>query len=220
MSKHKKDVQEHILQAAEQLFAERGFRGTSLRKITEAAGCNLAAVSYHFHGKEKLYIAVFQRHMKVVTTERFLGLQDAFAKNPNALTLEGFLRTLAEVFVSPFLTQEHDQLSSRLMLQERQDPHLPNQMFYNEVVAPLHDALRKTLIALCPFLSTEKANQCLHSLLAQLIYTLHAQVLFAGTDEAEMPLLNMEKTLEHIIQFSAAGIRQYGQRDPERNETN
>lgn len=38
---------ERILDAAEQLFAERGFAETSLRLITSKAGVNLAAVNYH-----------------------------------------------------------------------------------------------------------------------------------------------------------------------------
>ena len=39
---------ERILDAAEQLFAEKGFAETSLRLITSKAGVNLAAVNYHF----------------------------------------------------------------------------------------------------------------------------------------------------------------------------
>ena len=42
---------ERILDAAEQLFAERGFAETSLRLITSKAGVNLAAVNYHFGSK-------------------------------------------------------------------------------------------------------------------------------------------------------------------------
>lgn len=42
---------ERILDAAEQLFAEKGFAETSLRLITSKAGVNLAAVNYHFGSK-------------------------------------------------------------------------------------------------------------------------------------------------------------------------
>jgi AcrR family transcriptional regulator len=45
---------ERILDAAEQLFAEKGFAETSLRLITSKAGVNLAAVNYHFGSKKAL----------------------------------------------------------------------------------------------------------------------------------------------------------------------
>jgi AcrR family transcriptional regulator len=49
---------QRLLEAACQLFAERGFHGTSLRMICHRAEVNLATVSYYYHGKEKLYEAV------------------------------------------------------------------------------------------------------------------------------------------------------------------
>ena len=50
-----------ILEVAERLFAERGFDVTSLRTITAEAEVNLAAVNYHFHGKDRLYGEVLRR---------------------------------------------------------------------------------------------------------------------------------------------------------------
>src|SRR6478672_790293 len=51
--------QEHIIEAAEKLFADKGFAGTSVRDIAEAAGVNLAMISYYFGSKEKLMEAMF-----------------------------------------------------------------------------------------------------------------------------------------------------------------
>lgn len=48
------DVKSRILDAAKRLFAERGYDATSVRQICEEAGANVALVSYHFGGKEKL----------------------------------------------------------------------------------------------------------------------------------------------------------------------
>jgi AcrR family transcriptional regulator len=48
------DKREHILKVAEQLFAERGFDGTSVRDIAHGADVNLAMISYYFGSKEKL----------------------------------------------------------------------------------------------------------------------------------------------------------------------
>ena len=43
-----------ILDAADVLFANKGFNGTSLREITSQANVNLAAVNYHFGSKKEL----------------------------------------------------------------------------------------------------------------------------------------------------------------------
>ncbi len=53
-----------ILDAAELLFAERGFKETSLRTITTAAGANLAAVNYHYGDKKGLIRAVLSRYLE------------------------------------------------------------------------------------------------------------------------------------------------------------
>lgn len=54
---------DRILDAAEVLFAERGFAETSLRMITSKAKVNLAAVNYHFGSKNALIQAVFARFL-------------------------------------------------------------------------------------------------------------------------------------------------------------
>jgi AcrR family transcriptional regulator len=56
------------MEAAEKLFAEQGFAGTSVRDIAEAAHVNLAMISYYFGSKEKLMEAMFQHrgeHFKI-----------------------------------------------------------------------------------------------------------------------------------------------------------
>ncbi|MEZ0275298.1 MAG: TetR/AcrR family transcriptional regulator, partial [Roseimicrobium sp.] len=50
-----------ILDAAEDLFAERGIDATSVRDITQTAGVNLGAIHYHFGSKNELIVEVFSR---------------------------------------------------------------------------------------------------------------------------------------------------------------
>lgn len=52
---------ERILRAAEQLFGERGYTGTSLRDVAEAVGLRIPSLYNHFPGKEQLYAAVLDR---------------------------------------------------------------------------------------------------------------------------------------------------------------
>jgi len=49
-----------IMEAAEKLFAGKGFDGTSVRDIADEAGVNLAMISYYFGSKEKLMESLFK----------------------------------------------------------------------------------------------------------------------------------------------------------------
>ncbi|SDT02560.1 transcriptional regulator, TetR family [Paenibacillaceae bacterium GAS479] len=51
-----------ILRAAKSLFASQGFDKTTIRQICEAADANIALVSYHFGGKEGVFIAIFDTY--------------------------------------------------------------------------------------------------------------------------------------------------------------
>lgn len=87
---------ERILDAAEQLFAEKGFAETSLRLITSKAGVNLAAVNYHFGSKKALIQAVFSRFLGpfCVSLERELDRRQA--KPETKVSLEELLELLVE----------------------------------------------------------------------------------------------------------------------------
>lgn len=69
-------TRERILDAAEKLFAERGYHGVSIRDVTGAAEVDVALVSYHFGSKQGLLEAVFLRRAADLNDER-LALLDA-----------------------------------------------------------------------------------------------------------------------------------------------
>jgi AcrR family transcriptional regulator len=68
-----------ILDAAEELFARDGYAATSLRRVTELAGVNLAGVNYHFGSKEGLLEAVIARRIVPVNALRKAQLDAALA---------------------------------------------------------------------------------------------------------------------------------------------
>jgi AcrR family transcriptional regulator len=80
------DTVERILDAAEALFAERGFAETSLRTITSTAGVNLAAVNYHFGSKKELIQAVFARFLTPFCQELESSLDQLMARDETPLT--------------------------------------------------------------------------------------------------------------------------------------
>lgn len=63
------DKQLQIISAAERLFSDKGFDGTSVRDIAEAAGINVAMISYYFGSKEKLMQAIFEQRTEHVTAK-------------------------------------------------------------------------------------------------------------------------------------------------------
>ncbi len=91
---------ERILDAAEQLFAQRGFYGVSLRDITQAAGVDVALVGYHFGGKRELFTAVFVRRAEVLNRER-LELLEAVRRA--ALPGTPGLEAIIGAFTQPLL---------------------------------------------------------------------------------------------------------------------
>jgi AcrR family transcriptional regulator len=76
MPRPKRPTKEKLMDAAEKLFARRGFRGTSVRDITSAAGVDLALVNYHFGSKKELLAAVIERRGQVLNEERLRRLAD------------------------------------------------------------------------------------------------------------------------------------------------
>jgi TetR/AcrR family transcriptional regulator len=63
------DTRDRVLQVAQTLFAERGYRGTSLRDIARRIGIKAPSLLHHFPSKQQLYVAVLDRV--------FEGLEDA-----------------------------------------------------------------------------------------------------------------------------------------------
>lgn len=97
------DTVTRILMAAEVLFVEHGFDGTSLRMITSDADVNLAAVNYHFGSKENL--------LKSVVLRRLVPWADACAEALNALEQSGqalSVDNLVRTFILPSLEMSRD----------------------------------------------------------------------------------------------------------------
>lgn len=90
-------TQQRILDAAEHLFAERGFDGVSLRQITAAAGVELALANYHFGPKTELYIAVIRRRADELNDAR----RQLFDALPAVPSVEG----LIDAFARPYLVK-------------------------------------------------------------------------------------------------------------------
>jgi AcrR family transcriptional regulator len=70
MTRPSEITRERILKAAERLFAERGYDGTSIRAIVAKARVNQAAINYHFEGKDGLYREVLRTAFRAMTEDQ------------------------------------------------------------------------------------------------------------------------------------------------------
>src|SRR5436853_7520482 len=85
-----------LMDAALDLIAERGEEGVTLRELTEAAGANVAAVSYHFGSLKSLRDEAIEHAL-----ERYLDAQEEAV---NALGPDSTLDALAAAFARPMMS--------------------------------------------------------------------------------------------------------------------
>lgn len=67
------NTKDALLSAAIEVFADKGFDAATVRDICGKAKANVAAVNYHFGGKDALYVAVLE---EIFPKEEYLGASD------------------------------------------------------------------------------------------------------------------------------------------------
>lgn len=208
---------QRILDAAERLFSEKGYEATSVRDITQEAGCNLAAVNYHFGNKENLYRQVFIRQFTLIRNQRLAGIAAYLENQAESYTLEGLIRAFAATFLSACNAcssgdgnerERWSQLLSREMLDQR----LGSDIFLHEVIVPVRDAFRSALDKVFPGLSEQNVMMCMTSIVGQMmhLHIMHKMFFGINRDNLEnMPehFRNFDLAVDHVANFSAAGIR-------------
>jgi len=202
-------TKDRILDAAEQLFAERGFAATSLRRITAAAQVNLAAVNYHFHSKEALIRAVFARRLDLVNQQRLQLLeacQQRAGKGPPPLeeVLEAFFgpalrlgRGLAQSGIN------FQRLMGRMYAEPGQQFRSMLQEQFKEVAVRFRAALRKALPALPPV----ELYWRVHFMIGAMAHTLAGVDYLQFVSEGQCDPSDVEGTIRRMVVFLAAGLR-------------
>lgn len=95
-------TRKRILDAAEKLFARRGFHGVSVRDITQDAGVDVALVNYHFGSKQALLDSVLTRRSEVLNAERMQLLNACIDKaKPGTPSLDQVI----DAFTHPLLNR-------------------------------------------------------------------------------------------------------------------
>ena len=204
-----KGVRDRLLDTAEELFCEHGFEGTSIRDIAAAAGCNVAAVNYYFGGKDKLYLEVWRRHLGVMRDTRIASIEKVMCQKGAEPSLEDLLTSYADAFVEPLIDERTGRRFIRLMAREMVDKHLSQNIFVEEMIIPVMTALQQALMRICPGLDEVKARLAILSIVGQLVHTICAETMLEQSNHPAVPRFDLAEVVEHIVKFSAAGIRAY-----------
>jgi AcrR family transcriptional regulator len=206
-----KGVQGRLLDAAEELFCQHGFDATTIRDIATAAQCNVASVNYYFGSKEKLYAEVWRRHLLLMRDTRIASIETIMSQNYGKPRLEDLLTSYANAFVEPMVGQNRGRRFIKLMAREMIDQHLPHNLFFDEMIIPVMTAFQKALITTCPGLDESKAQLVILSIVGQLMHIVHATTMFEQVDNPQLPKLDLTEAVNHVVRFSAAGIRAFAQ---------
>ena len=191
MAEQDQETRQRLLNAAARLFAERGFARVTVRDICEKARANVAAVNYHFGGKDGLYTAVMRMAM-----ETMQGTTEAARAAGSNLPPAERIRAYIEVFAERLLGPHHETWIHQLMMREMSDPTPSLTMVMDEVLKPRMAYLCCAIAELAgrsP--DDERVMKCALSVTGQFNNLLWRM---AAAPTAEIA--------DHITRFSLAGI--------------
>lgn len=197
-------TKERILGAAEELFAQQGFSGTSLRQVTTRADVNIAAVNYHFGSKENLVNEVFRRRMDEMSTQRLSMLRKAQKEHPASL------EPVLAAFVEPALALARDRNGGgafiRVIARAYAEKNDGLRAFLSERYGHVQRDFARALAACLPGLTKEELYWRLDFLAGALTYAMADFGLIKrphGVNEQT----HRRRAARELIRFAAAGFK-------------
>jgi len=196
------ETRHRILEAAADVFAEKGFRDATVAEICERAGSNTASVNYHFGDKESLYVEVWKHAAEQAT--RLYPIDGGVAANaPPSERLRGHLHALLRRMTdSGRLGRFH-----RLHALEMANPT----GFLDAVLAEIREPHREPVLRvlrelLGPAASEDEVELCELSVIGQCLAARHGRGLRSPTQSAHLTERDVEELADYITSFSLAGI--------------
>ncbi|GAA4873209.1 TetR/AcrR family transcriptional regulator [Ferrimonas pelagia] len=203
---HRLSTKERILNAAERLFAERGFSETSLRLITSKAEVNLASVNYHFGSKKELIQAVLARYLDIAMPAMARALEAQEAEH--ALTLEEVFEAIVEPMMS---VNEVRPNGTAIFLQLLGRGYIENQGHLRWFVTTNHGAVLDKIVQVvhqaAPHVPAVEVFWRMHFSLGTLVFTMSSYDALVDIARADFIESNdVESVLRRIIPYVAAGV--------------
>jgi len=196
-----------ILDAAEILFADKGFNGTSLREITSQAEVNLAAVNYHFGSKKELIKAVMSRYMNELSPRLESVLGELCSDEAKPSLIEVF-----SAFIEPLLhLNSFKENGTSTFLQLLGRGYTDSQGFlrwflttqYPNVIASFTQAVHKAY----PELSPEEMFWRLHFTMGTIVFTMSSTEALIDIAQNDFNRdVDISGVIKQVIPYVAAGV--------------
>ena len=198
-------TQQKLLTAACEVFAENGFKNTTVRDICNRAEVNVAAINYHFGNKEKLYEAVWEYANNLAVKNRV-----------NLLDLEGTsapekkIRIFIKTFLDNILNQDRPEWDFRIVAHEMMEPTGAFNNIIEKMIRPSFLSLRDIVQELLEEgVSSEKVEKCTLSIVGQCLYYRFANpVVRQLLPEQTFDKKGLEELADHITEFSLSALKQ------------
>ena len=190
-----------LLEAAGEEFAAKGFEAATVRAICERAGANLAAVNYHFGGKESLYVeALLEAHRcgaALISASEFDTLAPA---EQLARYIQHFLGNVLALRGEPTWHQA-------LMLREMLQPTRALETLVDQSIRPRFERLIGILRRVCPEADDRKLSALAFSVIGQCLHYKMAQPVSERLVGPEAyARLDLEYLAGHITGFCLAAL--------------
>jgi TetR/AcrR family transcriptional regulator, regulator of cefoperazone and chloramphenicol sensitivity len=195
------DPRLRLLEAAGQVFAEKGFDGATVRDICRRAGANIAAVNYYFRDKERLYIeAVKGASCGSLEDSPLLTWPSGTAPE---IKLRDFIRERAVQMLRPDKPDWHTQL----MMREMAHPTSACSEWVRDYVRPHSEQLGDILGELMPP-GTPAFSRFLtgFSIMGQCLFYIHCKPVAQALMGDEYRRITAEAVADHVTAFSLAAL--------------
>ncbi|MBS0193100.1 MAG: TetR family transcriptional regulator [Proteobacteria bacterium] len=197
-------TKQRILGAAEELFAQFGFAGTSLRQVTAHAEVNVAAVNYHFGSKENLVAEVFRRRLDELSEQRLSALRAAQASQPGAL------EPILAAFIEPALALSMDRHGGsafvRVLARAYAEKNERLRKFLSDNYGHVMREFSKAIAACLPGIGKEELHWRLDFTAGALTYAMADFGLIRRHGGASEKA-HCQRAATALIRFAAAGLR-------------
>jgi AcrR family transcriptional regulator len=203
------ETKQSILDAAEYLFASKGFRGTSLRAITGRARVNLAAVNYHFGSKETLLEEVIKRRLLPLNRVRKQRIEEV-RNSAREKGKKPELRSVLLAFIEPTLLFRASAPEAENFVtfigRAMTDPDDTVRNVFQRFIMPLFQTLLETSCEALPEHPKELVFWRLHFTVGALFHTLH---ICGNMSMAPVNIndLDADSLTELILPYVTAGMK-------------
>jgi AcrR family transcriptional regulator len=196
------ETRQRLLEAAGEVFAERGFHDATIREICEKAQANVAAVNYHFGDKEELYAAVFD-YARTCAVAQFIELASP------TVPPEERLRVFVRAVLTRFFDEGRPAWLGKLVAREMIEPTKALDSLVNGQIRPNSERLRALTRELVGMeIDEQELWRCTFSIAAQWLFYFHCgQIIKRLNPGQQFGPQDLDRLADHITKFSVAALK-------------